>query len=201
MVSANSDLPVDQVEAALRAVSKDPEALSRLAVMAVLTTKIEHNWVSELAHKLYMAGAHVQLEASVGGVSNIDLVVGGDPFEIKRTYWSNALKQNGNMIRTDDWIGKDFRKLRELADDDTRAYVIIAMVTFIDARHTGLAELVRLRDESPDQRRAGREAAIRYYLDFGLYVKASEMRQVDVGIGTVPHGGGSVHFDAIVLRV
>lgn len=237
MAHPNDNLPVHQMEAALRALSEDHEALNRLAALSVLTAEIEHDWVSEMAWRLYADGAEVLREVGVdivgrdtcglkgvcgvpsmckkkeagkdlvGVLANvkIDLVVGNCAFEVKRTHWYNARKHADNMPATDNWLGADIRKLRCLLrcmpGRFARAYLIIAMITLIDARHIGNREIAQCPDESPDQRRADRDTAIRYYLDsFGAYANATEKHLIEVGTGTVPNDGGNVQFDAMILR-
>ncbi len=192
-----------QVDGALRAMSNDPAALSRLAVISLITGHGEQTWVSEIAYQLGGARADVQLERAlparlVGTRYTVDLLVSGGAFEVKSSCCRYALKQSGTFGDTDKWIGNDVRKLR---NGSCRGYVLITLATLIDAKH-GLAQS-ELSTVSTGRvpRAADRIEALNYYREYGHRVEVMKIRYVDLDSGSVPNNGGIVQLDALLLYV
>lgn len=193
-----SVLPSDQVEEALRTMSDDPGALSRLALASILFSHGEGVWVFEIAYQVTRMGGVARPQQLAGGIGRVDLVVGGEAFEIKSTMSTYAVINP--MHKTEDWFLPDVRKLR---GSSVRGHQLITMATMLTARNvrdlrvnrktTDPAEWVTERDQAL--------AIYRQYAENENVAGVGSVRHINLGRGEVPGGQGGVQLDALLFCV
>ena len=193
-----SALPSDQVEEALRTMSDDPDALSRLALASILFSHGEGVWVFEIAYQVTRMGGVARPQQLAGGIGRVDLVVAGEAFEIKSTMSIYAVRNP--MHKTEDWFLPDVRKLR---GSSVRGHQLITMATMLSARNvrnfrvnrktTDPAEWVTERDQAL--------AIYRQYAESEDVAGVGSVRHINLGRGEVPGGLGGVQLDALLFCV
>jgi hypothetical protein len=192
---------IDQVEAVLRSMSRDPCASSRLAGISTLRANGEYTWVTEIAYQLMRAGTSVRLEPTVYAgpgkkVMKADLVIAGEVFEVKSTFTAYARTETEAATRK--WLIEDVLKQY---GESHRGHQIITVATMAGATYTGI-----------DSKREGRQAranefisdddrkmALRVYRQYAHSVAIGRVRSIDLGRGTVPGSTGQVRLDALLF--
>jgi hypothetical protein len=185
----------DQVRDALCALSRDPGTRDRLAVASVMLSHGESIWAFEIAYQIWCCGGTAYRERSAGGISRVDLVVAGEAFELKSTFWEYALRASAAATR--EWMIKDAEKLRTGA---APGYQLITMATLVDASHLRFGPLIRASRATGD-RAAGRGRALSVYQQYAASVSVGPASHVDLGVGAVPGNRGTVQLDALLACV
>lgn len=192
-----------QVMMGLKAIASDSAATNRLAAVSARTTGRECAWVSEIAYSIWRNGGDAELEASVGNIKNVDLVSGGEAFEVKSKVWESADRPDVlNFGPTDRWFGR--RDLPKLTRASVPGYLIVAVGTPLDVPHRYFRSLKNLNAASRQDRQIERGRAIEFYRRYAAHIGADSraVRHTDLGVGKTPDTiAGSVALDAIIIAV
>ena len=192
--------PMDIVVSLLQLVADSIESRERIALASTFSHG-EHAWVSETAWQAAHRGIHVAREASLGGSTRVDLVVGGTAVEFKSTFGVWAFDPKANAERAK-WLGPDVAKL---ARGTAPGIVVVTVAALMaGAHHQRRAfkvdydlQLPRVGTLTPIQiLEAGVIAAERF-----LEPQCLEIRRVDLGAVPVAPNAGHVLLAAVVAAV
>ncbi|KAB7743194.1 hypothetical protein GA707_13810 [Nostocoides sp. F2B08] len=191
---------MDIVVNLLRLVSDSVESRERIAFASTLSHG-EHAWVSETAWQAAHRGLHVAREASLGGLTRVDLVVGGTAIEFKSTFgvWTFAPNASAERER---WLGPDVVKLARGTAPGVVVVTVAALMAGVHHQRRAFKvdydlQLPRVGALSPIQiLEAGVIATERF-----LEPQCVQIRRVDLGAVPVAPDAGHVLLTAVVGAV
>lgn len=192
--------PMDVVITLLQLVADSVESRERIALASTFSHG-EHAWVSETAWQAAHRGIPVAREASLGGVTRVDLVLGGTAVEFKSTFGVWAFDPKADAER-EKWLGPDVAKL---ARGKAPGIVVVTVAALMaGAHHQRKAfkvdydeQLARVGSLTPVQiLEAGVIAAERV-----LEPQCLELRRVDLGAVPIAPNAGHVRLAAVVGAV
>lgn len=191
---------MDVVVKLLNLVAGDVESRERIALASTFSHG-EHAWVSETAWQAAQRGIHVAREASLGGLTRVDLVVGGTAVEFKSTFgvWAFDPKANADRAK---WLGPDVAKL---ARGKAPGIVVVTVAALNGpARHQRRAfkvdydlQLPRVGSLTPIQILEAGVITVERFLE----PQCLEIRRVDLGTVPVAPNAGHVLLSAVVGAV
>ena len=188
--------PIDAVEQALTNFKDEPGVLERLA-FASTHSHGERALTDELAYQLRRAGHRVGRECKAGGITRVDLVVNGEPFEVKSTFSKFGVVNT--EAATTSWLAADAHKL---APSTVPAHQIIAISTLIDGATHARFRVAEGSVPNMNQMQV-REAAIaryRHLLGSNALGGATQARLIHLGRGHL-HDVGAVLTDVLLFTV